>query len=229
MRVAIIQPHFLPFIGYFDLMNRADLFIYYDTVQFVRRSWHCRTYITEQGTARWLSVPVRTAEGSRRPLCEVQWADDQPWRTKMVRRLKHCYSDSEEPYLLKEILGLIQIGPASLTDWNIQANDLLAAALNIRTTSLKVSDLHPATGDKQQRIIHLCRELGATRYLCGPGSKSYVRDNDFAEFGIKIEWLDYDYEHWAITPHGTRIFPSIVDYVLRRGLTSAFSSFTDVR
>jgi hypothetical protein len=229
MRVAIIQPHFLPFVGYFDLMNRADLFVYYDTVQFVRRSWHCRTYITEKGQARWLSAPVRTAEGSRRPLCAMQWADDQPWRTRMLRRLKQCYTNCTEQHLLQEVLQLIQLGPTNLTTWNIQANVLLATLLNIKTKTLRTSTLPPPTGDKQQRIIQMCRELGATKYLCGPGSRSYVREADFAEFQIEVEWLDYDYEHWAITPDGTKIFPSIIDYVLRRGLTSASSSFADAR
>src|SRR5262249_38544205 len=102
MRVAIIQPHFLPFIGYFDLMNRADLFVYYDTVQFVRRSWHCRTYITERGRARWLSAPVRTPRGARRMLIEMEWADDTSWRDKTARRLEHCYARTAERETLSE-------------------------------------------------------------------------------------------------------------------------------
>ena len=229
MRVAIIQPHFLPFVGYFDLMNRADLFVYYDTVQFVRRSWHSRTYITEKGQARWLSAPVRTTAGSRRPLSTMHWADDQPWRAKMVRRLNQLYKNCAEPHLLREILQLIRLGSANITDWNIQANALLAAMLNIRTGTLRASTLPPLTGDKQQRIIQMCRKLGATKYLCGPGSRNYVREADFAEFQIEVEWLDYDYEHWAITPDGTKILPSIIDYIFRRGLTSTFNSFTDAR
>lgn len=202
-------------------MNRADIFVYYDVVQFVRRSWHCRTYITDRGVARWLSAPVRTADGSRHPLSVMQWADDQPWRTKMARRLKQHYAISEEPHLLKEVLHLIEKGSSSLVDWNIAANALIGAALNIKTPTLKSSELTPITGNKQQRIIRLCRELGATKYLCGPASRSYIQDRDFAESGITVEWLNYDYEFRAMTTSGVDIFPSMIDLILLKGLNAA--------
>lgn len=229
MRVAIIQPHFLPFIGYFDLMNRVDLFIYYDTVQFVRRSWHCRTYITEKSQARWLSAPVRTAEGSRRLLYLMQWADDQPWRKRMGRRLQQSYKNCAEPQLLQDILKLIELGPSSLTDWNIRANDLLAAALNIKTMTLRASSLPQVEGDKQQRIIQMCREVGATRYLCGPGSRNYVREADFAEFQLKVDWLDYDYEYYATTIRGAVVFPSVLDLMLLKGAATAVKEIHPMR
>jgi hypothetical protein len=220
MRVVIMQPHFLPFIGYFDLMNRADVFVYYDTAQFVRRSWHCRTYISEQGEAHWLSAPVRTAEGSRRPLREMKWADDQPWRIKMERRLRRGYADSQETALLHEVLNIVRIGPGDLVSWNIQANDLLASGLNIKTRTFKASELVSVSGDKQQKIIRLCQELGATHYLCGPGSKSYVREAAFAELGIRVEWLNYDYEYKVPTLGGLTAFPSVLDLILRKSLNA---------
>ncbi len=221
MRVVIIQPHFLPFIGYFDLMKRADIFVYYDTVQFVRRSWHCRTYISEQGEAHWLSTPVRTAEGSRRPLHEMRWADDQPWRIKMQRRLSKLYVGTEESHVLAAIIDLVRNGPETLVDWNIAANKLIAAALGIETCTLKASELGTIVGDKQVRIIELCRRLGATTYVCGPGSRSYINERDFLEFGIAVEWVSYDYEVYATTANGIQIFPSALDLVLRNGVNAA--------
>ena len=221
MRAVIIQPHFLPFAGYFELMKRADIFVYYDTAQFVRRSWHCRTYVTEQGAARWLSVPVRTAEGSRRPLSTMCWADDQSWREKMQRRLSKLYVSTEESHLLAAIIDLINKGSSSLVNWNIAANTLIAATLDIKRPTLKTSELAPVAGDKQDRIIHICRDLGATTYVCGPGSRSYVRDRDFAESGIAVEWLDYDYEFRARTTNGIIIFPSILDLILLKGVNTA--------
>jgi len=221
MRAVIIQPHFLPFAGYFELMKRADIFVYYDTAQFVRRSWHCRTYITEQGAARWLSAPVKTAEGSRRPLSVMCWADDQFWRVKMQRRLSKLYANTEESHLLAAIVDLINKGPSSLVDWNIAANTLIGAALDIKRPTLKTSELAPIVGDKQDRIIQICRELGATTYVCGPGSRSYVRDRDFAESGIAVEWLDYNYLFRARTTHEIEICPSMVDLILVKGVNAA--------
>src|SRR4051812_19172658 len=122
MRVVIIQPHFLPFMGYFELMRRADIFVYYDTVQFRARSWHCRTYVREQGRGAWLTAPVSRQAGSRRILKEMHWDDTQPWRAKMVRRLAACYPHGREHAVFSEINSLILRGPQSLTAWNIAAN-----------------------------------------------------------------------------------------------------------
>lgn len=221
MRAVIIQPHFLPFAGYFELMKRSDVFVYYDTAQFVRRSWHCRTYITEQGKAQWLSAPVKTADGSRRPLSVMSWADDQSWRAKMQRRLRKLYVNTEESHLLAAIIDLINKGPGSLVSWNIAANTLIGAALDIKRHTLKTSELAPVVGDKQDRIIQICRELGATTYVCGPGSRGYVRDRDFAESGVGVEWLDYDYESRVRTSNGIEVFPSILDLILLKGVNAA--------
>jgi hypothetical protein len=221
MRVAIIQPHFLPFIGYFDLMNRADVFVYYDTVQFVRRSWHCRTYVNDQGKARWLSAPVQTEGGSRCPLCAMEWADDHPWRSKMARRLEHCYANAREPMGLHEILQMVRLGPPMLADWNIAANAIIAKLLGITTPVVRASLLAPVVGDKQDRIIRLCQALGATHYLCGPGSRTYVCDRDFDRSGITVEWLTYNYQYRLPTNHGEEVFPSALDLILTRGKEAA--------
>lgn len=218
MRVVILQPHFLPFIGYFDLMNRADVFVYYDTVQFRRRSWHCRTLIAEQNIAKWLSAPVRTADGSRMPLHEAVWADDTRWRQKAVRRLRHWYAQTSQYNVLDTVAELILSGPSKLSDWNVLANDTLATLLGITTTTLRSSQMPPGSGDKQQRLIHVCKQLGATRYLCGPGSRNYVSESLFARSDIEVEWLNYDYEGRLLTEEGECVHPSIVHPILARGL-----------
>jgi hypothetical protein len=221
MRVAIIQPHFLPFAGYFDLLQRADLLVYYDTVQFRKRSWHCRTWLSEQGIACWFSAPVDCHGGSRLPLNRVLWADNQSWRTKAARRLRVRYGASKEPRVLEMILDLIISGPSHLAEWNMRSCGLLATALGISTPTLRASEL-PAFGeDKQQRLIHICRECSATRYLCGPGSRNYVRDEVFAEYGIQVEWLDYNYSHRLPDRSRQWVYPSLLDLILSRGLASA--------
>ena len=218
LRAVIIQPHFLPFVGYFDLMNRADIFVYYDTVQFRRRSWHCRTWIAEQNIARWLTAPVHTADGSRMLLYEACWADDTHWRRKAARRLRHYYAHTLEPYVLDMVTDLLSSGPANLSDWNVQANNALASLLGIKTPTLRSSQLSPGTGDKQQRLIHICRQVGATRYLCGPGSRNYVSESVFAHAQIEVEWLDYNYEDCLFTEGGESVHPSVIHSILSYGL-----------
>lgn len=217
MKVVIIQPHFLPFVGYFDLMNRADTFVYYDTVQFVHRSWHCRTYVTEKGFARWLSAAVEMCNGSRKLLSAMAWADDTPWREKMAKNLANIYANNKEPQLLKQIIELVKNGPAELCDWNIEGCSILASILGIESKILRSSEVGTVSGNKQERIINLCRELGATHYICGPGSRNYIQEADFAEFEIKVEWVEYNYEYKIPTQEGIYVYPSVLDLILTMG------------
>jgi hypothetical protein len=218
LRAVILQPHFLPFVGYFDLMNRADVFVYYDTVQFRRRSWHCRTLIAERNIAKWLSAPVCMANGSRMPLYEAVWANDTRWRQKAVRRLRHCYAQTPQADVLDTVAELILSGPTKLSDWNILANNTLASLLGIKTATLRSSQLARGGGDKQQRLIDICRQVGATRYLCGPGSRNYVSESFFARADIEVEWLDYDYEGRLLTEGGGCVHPSVIHPILELSL-----------
>src|SRR5262249_53332458 len=120
-------------------------------------------------------------------------------------------------------LKLIRTGPSSLCDWNIAANALLAQTLGVTTPTLRASELPVVSGDKQARIISMCRQLGATRYLCGPGSRSYVSDADFMNSGFEVVWLDYNYGCGVQTTQGRRVFASAFDLILTRGADGARS------
>ena len=215
--LVVIQPHFLPFAGYFDLMRRADWFVYYDTVQFRRRSWHCRTWLRDGTVARWLSAPVRTRSGSRVPIADVVWADEQPWRGRVLRRLESVYG-GRLPAWLVELIGE---GPGGLADWNVLANDTLAQVLGIGTRTVRASALAPVQGDKQARLVALCRHFGATTYVCGPGSRGYVDDALFESAGIHVEWVTYEYNHRLRAPSGEWVFPSLLDVLLTEGVDRA--------
>src|SRR5690348_14637694 len=100
-------------------MQRADVFLYYDTAQFVKRTWHSRTYISYNGQARLISLPIETAQnGSRRPLNLMRLADHIPWRKDMARCLKERYAQAKDYTLLGEVIDLVQHGPTTLSEWN---------------------------------------------------------------------------------------------------------------
>lgn len=216
-RVVILQPHFLPFIGFFDLMQRADLFVYYDTAQFVDRSWHCRTYIQEGGVARWLSLPISRRGGSRCQMREMELDSSSLWRDKVCRRLQETYAATQERGLLEAITTLVQAGPSNVCAWNIRAAQALGSSLALSVPWVRASDLGPVGGDKLERLINICRLVGATHYVCGPGSRFYVRDEAFAAVGIGIEWVSYNYRYKVVLPSGEAIYPSALDLLLRKG------------
>ncbi len=216
-RIVILQPHFFPFVGYFELMQRADLFVYYDTAQFVKRSWHCRTYILENKIGRWLSLPVSHAIGSRCPISEIQVDDKSNWSENMCRRLSHIYGTAKEKSLLEDILNLIRNGPKGLSDWNISAHKVIMRYLGLNTPTVRTSELGSVKGDKLEKLLLICQRVGATNYICGPGSRFYVKDEVFADAGILVEWVNYEYGYTIALESGENVYPSIIDMIFRKG------------
>lgn len=123
--------------------------------------------------------------------------------------------------MFTQIASLVVRGPRELTDWNIAANAVLAHALDIRTPTLRASMLGTTSGEKQERLLHLCGQLGATTYVCGPGSRSYVREADFVSRGITVEWVDYRYQNTLPLHDGRTVFPSVLDSILTAGIEAA--------
>lgn len=218
MRVVVMQPHFLPFVGYFDLMRQADTFVYLDTVQLRRRSWHCRTWISEQNQASWLSASVSTNKGSRIPLNNAVWADDTKWRAKAARRLETRYRNTRQRQLLASVVDLIRSGPHGVADWNVASCSQIAEVLDIRCMALRTSQLPSFEGDKQLRLIRICEYVGADTYLCGPGSRNYISETVFARHGIDVEWLDYEYAYQLHTARGEMVYPSVLEPLLLQGI-----------
>ncbi len=218
MRIVIIQPHFIPFIGYFDLMKRCDLFVYYDSAQYVKRSWHSRVYLPTNGVAQWISGSVDLTKGSRKPICEMKWSNNCDWRNKVSNKIEHLYGKTKTLSFLEKLLNHVQNGTADLGKWNIQMNSIIAETLNITTPVALTSMLKPTIGNKEEKILQICKELGANEYLCGPGSKLYINENTFAINGIRICWHDYSYQTKLKNRNGKYVFPSIIHPILSTGI-----------
>lgn len=213
--LGVVQPHFFPFPGFFDLMRRVDLFVYYDTVQFRRRSWQCRTLIRQGAEAVWWGIPVRTPDG-RCPIAAVDVAADASWRSKAQRRIEAVYGACPAP-----LAALLADGPTGLADWNIAGIEWLRTELGITTPTVKASALAPTVGDGTEKLVQLCQQVGADRYLTTEGATGYLREADFAAVGVTVEWLDYAYPHRLPGPDGGQWFPSILDLLLTQGIERA--------
>jgi len=210
---AIMQPHFLPFAGYFDLMQRADVFVLYDIAQFRRRSWHSRTWIRQGKQAAMLTAPVHLESGARCPLDAVQLGDDKGWHRYALRRLKHVYGK-----LPMSLELLFKEGPPNLVDWNEAGINWLAEQVGVKTHMLRSSQLAPPSDiDATAKLVWMCRRVEATRYLATPGSKGYIDETKFESAGITVVWLNYDYRHTLPDESGVKIFPSLLDLLLAEG------------
>ncbi len=193
MNVAIMQPCYLPWRGYFALMNLADMFVHLDHVPLPRgRSFQTRVAVkTAQGRV-WLTQPVR--HGADQPICHARFADDR-WRRKHLATLRQNFPES-----VQLVAGLFEQSCTHVADFNVAASDRLAQALGISTPSHRSSDLQ-ISGKGSELILGLCRQLGATRYLTGHGARRYLDHESFEAHGIEVSYLDYDLSAYP-QPHG---------------------------
>jgi hypothetical protein len=214
---VILQPSYIPWRGYFDLIHRADVFVFYDDVQYDKEGWRNRNRIkTPQGT-KWLTIPVpqRGVVSGKIPINAVTAVDDL-WARKHVEALRRSYA--EAPYFDDQLLEHLYADPPSLlADFTIATTIELATRLGIRDTRfLRSSALH-ARGRKTDRVIEVLREVGATHYLSGPSARDYVEPHKFADSGIALEWITYDYPDYPQLYPPFDPFVTVLDLLFMTG------------
>ena len=200
-RVAIVQSCYIPWKGYFDLINLVDEFILYDDRQYTRRDWRNRNRIkTPQGT-QWLTIPVDVKGRYDQRIDETR-ITDPGWAEKHWKTLTHNYGSAPHFGVYREILEALY---RRATDQRLSIvnrtfleaiNDLLGIE-----TPLSWSTDYEAEGMKTARLVSLCREAEATIYLSGPSARDYMDEDLFAQAGIELEYMDYsDYPEYD-QPH----------------------------
>lgn len=204
MNCVILQPSFIPWRGYFHQIQRSDLFVFYDCVQYDKHGWRNRNRIKTAQGAQWLTIPV-TAGGASQGLLirDALIARDQNWRRKHLATIEQSYRKA--PFwrdfapLVEEIYSLP--GPR-LVDIICAATESITHALGITHTRFIRSSDMDAQGEKTDRLLDLLTRLGATHYISGPSARNYIQADKFAEAGITLEYMVYDYPPYPQL-HGT--------------------------
>jgi hypothetical protein len=189
-RVAVLQSNYIPWKGYFDIVNSVDLFIFYDDLQYTKNDWRNRNKLKTSKGATWLTIPVGT--DLRRLICEVELRDDA-WQQKHWAAITEWYSaapffERYKNFFRDVYLGRRWTNLSALNQHLIQA--VARDFLKVRT-EFADSRAFNLTGTKQERLIDLLRKAGATWYLSGPAAKDYIEPARFAESGIELAWQDY--------------------------------------
>jgi hypothetical protein len=226
--VAIHQPNFFPWLGYFDKIRRADVFVLLDAVDYPRAgsggmgSWSNRVRIAIQGEPRWITCPIRRLPRGK-PISAAKIDDSQPWRRKMIATLKSCYGKAprfrEAMVLLQP---LIEKPETNLAAFNIAAIKAIAQHLGLATRFKRQSEL-PHAGKATELLISLVNAADGDAYLAGGGAGGYQRDELFAQHGVRLVYQDF-----LPRPYGVQdaFIPglSVIDYLMRDGrkLAEAF-------
>jgi len=185
MRVTIHQPQFLPWLGYLDKIDRADVFIMLDTVQFKKNEWQNRNRIRTAKGWQWLTVPVLQHFGQR--IDEVLINPTAAWKAQHLRALDMHYARA--PYRNRYLAQLRELYSApwnKLSDLNKTTVQWLLKAYGITTPVHHAAD-YGARGEPTDRLIDLCQAVGATEYLAGPGAEHYMDKPRFESSGVRLD------------------------------------------
>ncbi len=189
--VAIHQPNFFPWLGYFDKLARSDVFVLLDHVQFPKTGgiWSNRVKLAIGGEARWITAPiVRTVHGVRR-YDEVEFQPGQSWREKFVKTLAANYAKATHYRACMEWLEPIILDPEPrLARYNRNAIVQIAGHIGLRTDHMRSSSELAVQGHATELLIGLTHAVAADSYLCGGGADGYQDDDAFASAGIALRY-----------------------------------------
>jgi len=196
MRAVILQPSYIPWRGYFHQIQKADVFVFYDCVQYDDRGWRNRNRIKTAGGPQWLTIPVNS-QGSQtlnRPVNDIPIVWSTPWNEKHLRTLQSHYSKA--PYFRKYSVLLDEMFSRrddKLADFTCATTERLARELGIDHTRFVRSSELPATGSKSDRLLSILSHLGASHYISGPSARGYMDLEKFEAAGVSVEFMTYDY------------------------------------
>lgn len=193
MKVAMMQPAFLPWQGFFELIRRADVFVVLNDFQFSVQSYHQRNRLfINRDQVGWFTAPVLKSISFKTPLNEVQINESAPWRQKMQKRMQHAYAKA--PFfdeIFERIAPWLDTPAPSLAEQNIAFIRLLLEILGWQR-ELRFSSDHPSSATRSQRVLELLRLHGATTYLAARGSFDYMlEDGVFPVEDICVQFQNF--------------------------------------
>jgi hypothetical protein len=220
MTCAIIQPSYIPWRGYFHQIQKSDVFIFYDDVQYDKHGWRNRNRLKFSTGVQWLTIPVKTKGNVTEhiPINDVKIIWDKPWH-KNHRQTVH-FGYSKAPYYKKYAPLLDQFyshEPEFLADFTVETTIALARELGIGKTRFLRSSTLPVSGAKSDRLLEILASVGATHYVSGPSARDYMELDKFAAAGITVEFMQYDYPEYPQLHGAFEPQVSILDLLMMTG------------
>lgn len=216
-RLVVLQPSYLPWLGYLDQYHWADDFVLYDDVQYDKHGWRNRNRIKTGQGVQWLTVPVLT-KGLDKPLIhEIEVNQQQKWQKKHLTSITQAYAKS--PYydwLYPTLEQTLSQDWQKLIDLNLELLRGLCQLLELPWKVHLSSQLEVA-GTKTQRLVTICQKFGATDYLTGDAARDYLDESLFEAAGIRVHWHSYEHPVYEQRFDGFEPYLSIVDLMFNVG------------
>jgi hypothetical protein len=219
--VAIMQPTYLPWSGYFGLMHHVDLFIILNSVQFSRRSWQQRNKIKTMNGEQWLTVPVLSKGKRNQSISEVLIDRSRDYPRTHSRSLELNYKKA--PHFDEHSIRIFEIinsGHELLSELNIEMINAIKDMLTIRTPIIQSSEL-VGVGEKANLLASLCARVGATEYISPPGSKTYLDKSEaFDKRNIAVRYFKFHHPQYSQLFGNFSPYMSVIDLLFNCGSDS---------
>ena len=226
-KIAISQSNYIPWKGYFDLINRVDEFILYDDAQYTRRDWRNRNKLKTPQGLKWLTIPVDVKGKYFQKINETK-ISDKGWGVKHWQQIKQNYAKAKNFKKYKDIFEELYLSCKEeyLSEINHKFIITINQILGIKT-KIRFSSEFKIYGDQTEKLINICKQCNATIYISGPAAKSYFDKQLANKEKIQVKWMNYENykEYEQLHPpfeHGV----TILDLILNADATKFMKSFT---
>ncbi len=216
---AVQQPEHLPWLGFFDKMQRCDIYAYLDNVQFKKRYFENRNRILNQHTWQWVTVPVMTRGRYKQLIRDVRIDQSRNWKQVYVQRMYHQYCrfpffDEIFPQLKK----IINSDHERLLDLNLELIDMFRHIIDIQTPVVSASDLGLDELYGSRLILEICSAINADQYISGPDGVNYLDLDTFRHRGIDVNYHTYEHPQYVQRNSGEFISHlSVLDALMNIG------------
>lgn len=217
-KVVITQSNYIPWKGFFDSLNLADEFVFYDDMQFTKRDWRNRNQIKTKDGVKWLTVPVEVKGKYFQRIKDTQ-ISDKGWAKNHWDTITHNYSKAEYFKEYKDFFQELYLGREYdlISEVNNVFTKAICKLLGIET-KIRQSDEFELLEEKTERLVDICKSLGATDYYSGPAAKAYMDESKFENENIKLHYFDYSGYPEYRQLHGEFTHAvSIIDLIFNEG------------
>ncbi len=199
MTVAIHQPNFFPWLGYFNKITKADLFLFLDNVQFPKTggSWSNRVKLLINNEARWVTAPVDRNFTGTKQVREMEFLESDIWKNKLIKSLisnyrRHPFFDET----MELIEPLILFNNSNIAQYNINVIIKISDCLGLDTKKLMKSSEYMVEGSSNELLIGLTIKVGGDTYMCGGGADGYQNDDLFLQNNIKLLYQSFQHPNY---------------------------------
>ena len=216
--IGILQPGYLPWLGFFEQMHKSDVFVIYDDVQYDREGWRNRNRIKTANGVQWLTVPVFVKFDAHPLVNEIKIDNKANWRKKHLSSIRQNYSKAP---CFKKYIAIFE--EAYLKEWECLMDiDMyfilrLAECLGMGDKKIFKSSTLNVPGDRIERLINICKSYNADTFYEGASGRNYIDDAQFLRHGIKVEFQDYEHPVYKQLYGDFVPYLSVIDLLFNHG------------